>query len=222
MRAVDLLDKLVDSLDLTLHQVVHEKEFLSSLEKVLTRETSSPQLVMKVKGLFTKWVTQFSADQDILPNFSTFHSRLVEQGLIEPVHQQAGLPVMDSHLLNEAEGQDPDEFKAEVTETIKLFDEVYGVITGGTKLSRTDEVSRREALISLAANLDRYSEQFGLWIEQLEPGTYMEEAMTLNDKVTDALQRYKVLRSSSLKKTKASSESSESDDSSDDESSDED
>jgi hypothetical protein len=124
---------------------------------------------------------------------------------------------MDLYLLNEAEGQDPDEFKAEVLETLKLFDEVLTTIKAGS--SSKEEVSRREALISLAANLDRYSEQFGLWIEQLEPGPYMEEAMSLNDKVTEALQKYKLLRSSVLRNKENSSEEDEedsSDDSSDD------
>lgn len=227
-RAIDLLDKVVDAFDLTLHQVLNEKEFLSALEKVVSRESSVPAVVEKVKALFTKWVLKFSGDQDILPNFAVYHSRLVEQGFLEPIIDKGpaapaalvdaptdSLQVMDNYLLNEAEGQDPDEFKAEVKETLKLFDEVYAVIRT-SKLSGQDEISRREALISLAANLDRYSEQFALWIEQLEPGPYMEEAMGLNDKVTEALQKYKVLRSSALKRDETSSEDSSSGDSSDD------
>ena len=232
LRAVELLDRLMDSFDLTLFQVVHDKEFLSSLEKLLTRETSSPDLVAKTKKLFSKWVTKFAEDQDILPNFQTYHSRLVEQGLLEPLRDSKpnGEPkndpmtaqVMDAYLINEAEGQDPEEFTAEVKETLKLFDEVYTTIVASTStVSATDEVSRREALISLAANLDRYSEQFGLWIEQLEPGQYMEEAMSLNDKVTESLQKYKILRASGLGNRRQESSSDE-DDSSSDGSSDED
>lgn len=228
-RAIDLLNKVVDAFDLTLHQVLNEKEFLSALEKVVSRESSEPAVVEKVKALFTKWVLKFSGDQDILPNFAVYHSRLVEQGFLEPITDKGtaaptalvdaptdSLQVMDNYLLNEAEGQDPEEFKAEVKETLQLFDEVYAVIRT-SKLSDQDEISRREALISLAANLDRYSEQFALWIEQLEPGPYMEEAMGLNDKVREAIQKYKVLRSSALKKRdETSSEDSSSGDSSDD------
>lgn len=228
-RAIDLLNKVVDAFDITLHQVLNEKEFLSALEKVVSRESSEPAVVEKVKALFTKWVLKFSGDQDILPNFAVYHSRLVEQGFLEPIIDKGtaaptalvdaptdSLQVMDNYLLNEAEGQDPEEFKAEVKETLKLFDEVYAVIRT-SKLSDQDEISRREALISLAANLDRYSEQFALWIEQLEPGPYMEEAMGLNDKVREAIQKYKVLRSSALKKRdETSSEDSSSGDSSDD------
>ena len=203
-RALDLLDQLVDKLDLSFHQIVNEKEFLSALERTATREPS-PE-VAKAKSLFSKWVVRFAKDQDILPNFALYHSRLVEQGLIEPASDTPA--VMDTHLLNEAEGQDPDEFMAEVKETLKLFDEVFNIIKNGT-----EDVARREALISLAGNLDRYSEQFGLWIEQLEAGKYMDEAMGLNEKVTEALQRYKRLRSGALtKKQSSTSSASDSDD----------
>lgn len=203
-RALELLDRLMDTLDLSFHQIVNEKEFLSALERTATRDASP--VTSKAKSLFAKWVVRFADDHDILPNFALYHSRLVEQGLIEPV--DTAPPVIDTFLLNEAEGQDPAEFMAEVKETIKLFDEIFEILRNGN-----EDVPRREALISLASNLDRYSEQFGLWIEQLDPGEYMDSAMTLNDKVTDALQRYKRLRSGSLKKREeSSSSSSDSDD----------
>jgi hypothetical protein len=203
-RALELLDRLMETLDLSFHQIVNEKEFLSALERTATRDASPA--TSKAKSLFSKWVVRFAGDHDILPNFALYHSRLVEQGLIEPV--DTAPPVIDTFLLNEAEGQDPAEFMAEVKETIKLFDEVFEILKKGN-----EDLPRREALISLAANLDRYSEQFGLWIEQLDPGEYMDNAMTLNDKVTDALQRYKRLRSGALKKREeSSSSSSDSDD----------
>ena len=204
VRAAELLDKLVDAMDLTFQQVVNEKEYLGSLEKLAARSDGQ-----RVRDLFVKWVHKFADEQDILPNFALYHSRLVEQNLIEPAKEEA--QVMDQFLINEAEGQDPEEFKQEVTETLTLFEEVHGAITSAKQVAPADEVSRREALISLAANLDRYSEQFGLWIEQLEPGSYMEEAMALNDRVTDALQRYKVLRSSSLQPTSRETSSSSED-----------
>jgi hypothetical protein len=220
--ALELLEKLVDTMDLTFQQIVNEKEFLSALEKIITRDSGRSELSLKTKVLMEKWVRKFANEQDILPNFSIYHSRLVEQGIVEPLVATDANPapdgqVMDHYLLNEAEGQDPEEFKAEVKETLKLFDEVFNTIKAGG-VSGADEVSRREALISLAANLDRYSEQFGLWIEQLEPGPYMEDAMALNDKVTEALQKYKLLRSSALrsKKDVSSEEDDSSEDSSDD------
>jgi hypothetical protein len=213
LRAADLLDKLVDNMDLTFQQVVNEKDFLAALEKLVSRDARST-LSGRVRSLFIKWVNKFSGEQDILPNYALYHSRLVEQGLLEPTKGEEA-QVMDQFLINEAEGQDPEEFKKEVRETLKLFDEVYTTIKAGPK-SSSDEISRSEALISLAANLDRYSEQFGLWIEQLEPGPYMEEAMGLNDRVTDALQRYKILRSSALREA-SSDDSSESSSSSDEE-----
>ena len=212
LRAADLLDKLVDAMDLTFQQIVNEKEFLSSLEKLVNR-ASHNTLSGKVVALFVKWVNKFANEQDILPNFALYHSRLVEQNLVEPIKED-NAQVMDQFLINEAEGQDPDEFKAEVRETLTLFDEVFNIVS--SKTTAAEDVSRREALISLAANLDRYSEQFGLWIEQLEPGPYMEEAMGLNDRVTDALQRYKVLRSSGLNAARSDSDDSSS--SSDDDS----
>lgn len=213
LRAADLLDKLVDSMDLTFQQTVNEKEFLASLEKLVSRDVKKT-LSGRIRSLFIKWVNKFANEQDILPNFALYHSRLVEQGLLEPAKNEEA-QVMDQFLINEAEGQDPEEFKAEVRETLKLFDEVYGTIKTASKTT-ADEVSRSEALISLATNLDRYSEQFGLWIEQLDPGPYMEEAMGLNDRVTDALQRYKLLRSSALRESQQNSSDDDSSDSSDD------
>ena len=213
LRAADLLDKLVDSMDLTFQQTVNEKDFLASLEKLVSRDVKKT-LSGRIRSLFIKWVNKFANEQDILPNFALYHSRLVEQGLLEPAKNEEA-QVMDQFLINEAEGQDPEEFKAEVRETLKLFDEVYGTIKTASKTT-ADEVSRSEALISLATNLDRYSEQFGLWIEQLDPGPYMEEAMGLNDRVTDALQRYKLLRSSALRESQQNSSDDDSSDSSDD------
>lgn len=207
-RALELLDRLMDLLDLSFHQIVNEKDFLSALERTATRDPSP--VTSRAKSLFAKWVVRFASDQDILPNFALYHSRLVEQGLLTPVEMDSPKPpVMDSHLLNEAEGQDPDEFMAEVRETIKLFDDVFEIIKRGS-----EDVPRREALISLAANLDRYSEQFGLWIDQLEAGKYMDDAMALNDKVTEALQRYKRLRSGALREeeSRSSDSSNDSDD----------
>lgn len=214
LRAADLLDKLVDKMDLTFQQIVNEKDFLSSLEKLVNR-ASANALSGKVVLLFVKWVNKFANEQDILPNFALYHSRLVEQNLVEPAKED-NAQVMDQFLINEAEGQDPEEFKAEVRETLTLFDEVFNIVSAKTKAA--DDMSRREALISLATNLDRYSEQFGLWIEQLEPGPYMEEAMGLNDRVTDALQRYKVLRSSGLNALSNASSDGDSSSSSDDDS----
>jgi hypothetical protein len=209
IQAIDLLDRLVDSFDLTFHQTVHEKSFLSALEKIVNRDDTvaipaSRVVVDKIKALFSKWVVKFSNDIDLLPNFQVFHARLVEQGILEPLKEfsppvPGDLPIMFAHYQNESEGQDPEEFKIEVKETIKLFDEVYSNITSNRPTSADDESSRKDALISIATNIDRYSEQFGLWIEQLEPGEYMEEAMRLNDQVTDALQRYKKLRSGVVK-----------------------
>ena len=213
LRSADLLDKLVDAMDLTFQQVVNEKEFLSSLERIVSRDAKKA-ISGRIRSLFMKWVNKFSNEQDILPNFALYHSRLVEQGLLEPAKGEEA-QVMDRFLINEAEGQEPEEFKAEVRETLTLFDEVYRTIKSANA-SKADEISRSEALISLAANLDRYSEQFGLWIEQLDPGAYMEEAMGLNDRVTDALQRYKLLRSSALQQSHDNSSDEDSSDSSDD------
>ena len=219
LRAINLVNALVTSMDLTFHQVVHEKSFLSFLEKVITREREgessmgSPALIARVKTLFTQWVIRFSADGDIFPNFALTHARLVEQGLLEPITTMSTTvaPVMDQYLINEAEGQEPEEFKAEVKETLKLFNAVFTAIAEKSD-KKEDDLSRKEALISLAANLDRYSEQFGLWIEQLEPGEYMEEAMGLNDQVTEALQKYKRLRSGALDPDDGSDASSDSSD----------
>lgn len=217
VRAITLLDALMDSFDLTFHQTVHEKPFLSALETIVSRDESAatPKTVREgIKELFSKWVVRFSRDADLLPNFQTFHARLVEQGVLEPISSppptNRASPMMDQYLINEAEGQDPEEFKTEVKATLKLFDEIYSNITKVKPISALDEVSRKDALISVAANLDRYSEQFGLWIEQLEPGEYMEEAMRLNDGVTEALQKYKRLRSGVVKSLSYGSSDSES------------
>ena len=221
LKSVNLLDVLMDQFDLTFHQVVHDKAYLSFLEKVVTREDDqNSKCKLAVLKLFEKWMIKFSKDLDIFPNFAVFYNRLVEQGLAVQMDQPtvvvkstkfietaAPQQAMDQYLINEAEGQDPEEFKLEVAQTLKLFNDVYSSI-----LSTKDDDDRREALISLAANLDRYSEQFGLWIEQLDPGPYMEEAMHLNDQVTDALQRYKLLRSGALDEEESSSGSSDSSD----------
>ncbi len=231
VRAITLLDALMDSFDLTFRQIVHEKPFLSALEKIISRDESAgscPKAVAdQIKALFSKWVVEFSSDADLLPNFQTFHARLVEQGVLEPLDTlpqhsvgpvaRTKTPMMDQYLLNEAEGQDPEEFKTEVKATLKLFDEIYSNMTKVRPTSALDEVSRKDALMSVAANLDRYSEQFGLWIEQLEPGEYMEEAMRLNDGVTEALQKYKKLRSGVVKSLSYESSDSESSSSSSDE-----
>jgi hypothetical protein len=210
--AVDLLDKLVDEFDMTLHQIVHEKSFLSFLEKYVGDE----KLGDRVKSLLTKWSTKFAKDEDIFPNFQIFFSRLVEQGLVVPLSNDRA-QVMDEYLINEAEGQDPEEFKCEVKETLVLFNDVFNAIVNVSRMSKEDSISRRDALISIASNLDRYSEQFGLWIEQLEPGEYMVEAIGLNDQVTDALSRYKKLRTGEIKSAPVDGESDDSSsDSSDD------
>ena len=210
--AVDLLDKLVDEFDMTLHQIVHEKSFLSFLEKYVGDE----KLGDRVKSLLTKWSTKFAKDEDIFPNFQIFFSRLVEQGLVVPLSNDRA-QVMDEYLINEAEGQDPEEFKGEVKETLVLFNDVFNAIVNVSRMSKEDSISRRDALISIASNLDRYSEQFGLWIEQLEPGEYMVEAIGLNDQVSDALGRYKKLRTGEIKSAPVDGESDDSSsDSSDD------
>jgi hypothetical protein len=210
--AVDLLEKLVDEFDMTLHQIVHEKNFLSFVEKYVVDE----KLGNRVKSLLTKWSTKFAKDEDIFPNFQIFFSRLVEQGLVTPLSNDRA-QVMDEYLINEAEGQDPEEFKCEVKETLVLFNDVFNAIVNVSRMSKEDSISRRDALISIASNLDRYSEQFGLWIEQLEPGEYMVEAIGLNDQVTDALGRYKKLRTGEIKSAPVDGESDDSSsDSSDD------
>ena len=214
LAAIDLLDKLVDEFDMTLHQVVHEKSFLSFLEK--TVGGSNAAMKNRVKTLLTKWSSKFAKDEDIFPNFQTFFSRLVEQGLVVPPTSDRA-QVMDEYLINEAEGQDPEEFKAEVKETLILFNDVFNAIVNVSRMTKEDSISRRDALISIASNLDRYSEQFGLWIEQLEPGEYMDEAIMMNDQVTEALTRYRKLRIGEIKSAPVDGEESES--SSDDSSS---
>ena len=210
--AIRLLDTLMDQPDmLAFHQAVHEKSYLSFIEKVITRKSDDLNLI----NLLKKWVQKFDKDSDIFPNFALCYSRLVEQGFAQSIAPSEAAPtnevvVMDQYLLNEAEGQDPEEFKQEVAQTIKLFTDVFNTIV----TDNDENEDRREALISLAANLDRYSEQFGLWIEQLDPGQYMEEAMHLNDQVTDALQKYKLLRSGALDKKDDSDDSSSDSDSS--------
>ena len=211
--AIDLLDKLVDEFDMTFHQVIHEKSFLSFLEKTVGGGDTAVK--NRVKSLVTKWSTKFAKDEDIFPNFQIFFSRLVEQGhVVPPTSDRA--QVMDEYLINEAEGQDPDEFKAEVKETLILFNDVFNAIVNVSRMSKDDSISRRDALISIASNLDRYSEQFGLWIEQLEPGEYMDEAIALNDQVTEALGRYRKLRTGVIKSAPVDGESSSSESSSDD------
>lgn len=213
--AIDLLDKIVDEFDMTLHQVVHEKSFLSFLEKTVGGTNTAVK--DRVKGLLTKWSSKFAKDEDIFPNFQIFFSRLVEQGhVVPPTSDRA--QVMDEYLINEAEGQDPEEFKAEVKETLILFNDVFNAIVNVSRMTKDDSISRRDALISIASNLDRYSEQFGLWIEQLEPGEYMDEAIMLNDQVTEALGRYRKLRTGAIKSAPIDGESeSSSDESSSDE-----
>ena len=196
LAAIDLLDKLVEEFDMTFHQIVHEKNFLSFLEKSISGDRES--IRKRIKTLVTRWANKFAKDEDIFPNFQIFFSRLVEQGHVSPPTSDRA-QVMDEYLINEAEGQDPDEFKAEVKETLVLFNDVYNAIVNVARMSREDSISRRDALISIASNLDRYSEQFGLWIEQLEPGEYMDEAISLNDQVTEALGRYKKLRTGAVK-----------------------
>ena len=223
LRAIELLDRLVDQFDMTLHQIVHEKNFLSFLEKVITSPTTSGKVVDRTKMVMTKWSRKFAQDEDIFPNFQIFFSRLVEQGFVDAMtagQEKDQAQVMDTYLINEAEGQDPEEFKAEVKETLVLFNDVYNAIVKVSRMSKEDSISRREALISIAANLDRYAEQFGLWIEQLEPGEYMDEAIGLNEKVMDALDRYTMLRTGIVKGAPVDGEDSSSSDDYDDSSSD--
>jgi hypothetical protein len=226
LRAIELLDRIVDGFDMTMHQIVHEKNFLSFLEKIITNPSTPLKVIDRTKSVMVKWSRKFSEDSDIFPNFQYFFSRLVEQGLVDGA-VMAGedgekAQVMDTYLINEAEGQDPEEFKAEVRETLKLFDDVYNAIVNVTRMSKGDSISRREALVSIAANLDRYGEQFGLWIEQLEPGEYMDEAIDLNEKVLEALDKYSLLRSGVVQGAPVDGDSSSSGSDSSDDSSDSD
>jgi hypothetical protein len=197
LNLLNLLIKLINCNNYSFNQFINETEFLSFLEKLINSNKNQ-----KLIEFFNFLYSKFQSDFDIYTNIPLYHSRLVQQGIIQPAAQP---PIIDEYVRNETEGQDPEEFKLEVQESLKLFDEIY------SGLLKKDELSKREALISLASNLDRYSEQFSLWIEILEPGEYMDEAMRVNDRVTDALKRYKLYRSGAVR---GAAESSSGDDSS--------
>ena len=190
LRALELVEQLVTALEFSFHEHVADNEFLNSLSRVLQRAECSKDVKTKILRLAADWAAKFAPVSDLLPNFEAFHARLISEGY--PVPQAFDAPtsddqqMLDSYLINEAEGQDPEEFKAEVKATLQLFADI-------SKIDNRD-IAQTEALISISSNLERYSEQLQLWMAKLEQGEYMREALSLNDDVVRALKQFRLLR----------------------------
>jgi len=191
LRALELAEQFVTSLDFTFHEQIGDTQFLNSLSRVLERPDCSREVKTAILRLSADWAAKFSPTADLLPNFQSFHARLISEGF--PVPQAFDAPrsdepqIFDSYLINEAEGQDPEEFKSEVKATLDLFGEILKV--------QNRDTAQTEAIISIAGNLERYAEQLQLWMERLEQGDYMREALALNDEVSKALRQFRVIRS---------------------------
>jgi hypothetical protein len=191
IRILEILDQLVTALDFSFHEQVNDMEFLNVFSRVLNRQDCPDEVKSKILRLSADWAAKFASASDIFANFECFHLRLISEGFDVPQAFEAPMrsddqQLLDSFLINEAEGQDPVEFVAEVNATLSLFSDIVKL--------ETRDISQTEALISLASNLERYSEQLGLWMEKLEDREHIRDALDLNDQVLRALQNYRVLR----------------------------
>ena len=182
IRALCILEKLIDKLGFPFHEAVGSEDFISTLSRIIDRNDLNKQVKEQIIKMSSDWENKFSSVSDLLPNFQNFHAKLTQNNLsVQQSNQE-----IDKYLINEAEGQDPEEFIIEVRATLALFDDVSKV--------QLRDTSQNEALISLASNLDRYSEQLELWMQQLEAGDWMTKAIELNERVIQALERFRQLR----------------------------
>ena len=190
LRALELTEQLVTALEFSFHEHIADNEFLNSLSRVLQRAECPKEVKTKILRIAADWAAKFALVSDLLPNFEAFHARLISEGY--PVPQAFDAPIsgdqqmLDSYLINEAEGQDPEEFKIEVKATLALFSDIAKI--------EVRDVAQTEALISIASNLERYSEQLQLWMAKLEQDDYMRDALSLNDEVVRALKQFRLMR----------------------------
>ena len=185
LQGLDVLERLTQVSDLPFQQQLQLDEFITPLLRVVERPTVDSKVKGKVLGLAASWADTFSEVSDLLPGFQQLKTSLLSLGFELPgvVTKKEAIPadLMDSQMINDAEGQDPDEFISEVNETLKLFE----------ALAKNGEA---EAITSLALNLDRYQEQLEIWISLLEEGDYLNKGMDLMSKVNTALDKYRNLR----------------------------
>jgi hypothetical protein len=196
LNGLRLLAKMIDIGELPFH--THVSHEIMELARLLQRKDLDNLVKRELVESVKIWESKFENLIDILPGFHELYLYLVSEGiivtsefksLVTTINRNGGSQLIDSQLMNDAEGQDPDEFILEVESSVKLFDDV-------SSRPNTSE-DRNQALISLAINLDRYLEQLEVWIELLETsesGEYLEKAKSLLGKLNDRLNKYRNLR----------------------------
>ena len=145
-RALRVTQALVTALEFPFHEQIGDSDFLNSLVRVCSRDGVDEDIKKTILRLAADWAAKFQTVSDLLPGFQDFHVALVSDGHELPhafdAPPQEQPQVMDEYLTNEAEGQDPEEFIAEVKATLILFDDIAGMTTR--------DKSQTEALISIA------------------------------------------------------------------------
>ena len=181
-KGVDMLEQLLASMEFAILEQINQEDFIAGLRRCLFNRPEGSAAGARLVGLIDKYGLRLDTDgiSDLLPGLTTLRAELVAKRLI--VDQP-------SHLADPPEGQDPDEFLAEVAGTLRLFDEI-------AQRAEKQPQDTRDTLITLATNLDRYQEQLEIWQNMLEgyDAHYTTQAAELMDKVTRALDRYRTLR----------------------------
>jgi hypothetical protein len=183
IHGLEMLCACVELLDFPFFEKISSDEFVAGLRRVLDRKDLDRSVRNKLEKSIDSCAKRLEPLADLLPGLVTLRADLVAKGVL--VDTGGGGSGLGEWIEQDAGGQDPEEFMAEVTATLKLFFDVVK-----TKKDK-------EALMTLAMNIDRYQEQLEVWINMLSDPSqneYRKKAQELLDKTTQALDQYRSLR----------------------------
>ena len=178
LKGLEMLEKLLEiSGNFPIYELVSGEEFTAGLRRVLDRKDLDKRVHEKLISLVDVYGKRFLPISDLLPGLVLLRADLIVQGLVVDEGAYEAQPA--------EEGQDPEEFMAEVSATVRLFTAVV-----------THKKGDKQALITLAMNLDRYQEQLEIWLNMLEgvDAEWRTRANDLMNKVNQALDQYRSLR----------------------------